>query len=188
MRKTNGWMAVVLLLVGLTFAGPAKAAGRGPATVDDLLQQLRILQAQVDSLEREAQGKKIDRRAMQAGLRDVDDRLERMEDQLRRLRRVEPVPAPMPMDDASFAALRRSVDRARFTSDKMNVIGAAASSQLFVVRQVLALLDEVEPSSAKLDALQILWPRVLDRQNSFLIYDSFPFSGDRQRARIILER
>ena len=188
MREKNGWLAGIVLLLGLMVASPAQAAGRGPATVDDVLQELRLVQAQVDALEREASRKKVNGSAVRSGLHDVGERLDRLEKQLRRMRRVEPPPPPMPMDDRSFEMLRRSVDRAPFVSDKLAVLSSAAGTQLFVVPQVLTLLAEIHPSSARLDALQILWPRVLDRQNSFLIYDSFRFSADKRRARAILER
>ena len=187
MRGTNGWLATTMLILGLLLAPRAHAAGRNDLTVDAVLQELRLAQSQLQAIERETSRKRVDANAVRTGLRDVSARLDRLEKQLRRMRRVEP-PAPVPMDDASFAALRRSVDRVPFTADKLGILSTAAATQFFVVPQVLTLLDEVAGSTARLDALRILWPRVLDRQNSFLIYDSFRFSDDRSRARAILER
>lgn len=188
MRNIGSWLAGMVLVIGVVLAGPAHAGGRGNDALDDLLREVRQIQAQVDELEREASRKKGGNdKKLRSGLHDVGERLEDLEKRMRQLRRAEyAAPVPVPMDQGAFAALRRSVDRAPFTTDKLAILSTASRTQVFVVPQVMELLEEIGPSSAKLDALQMLWPRVLDRQNSFLIYDSFRFSGDRQRARAIL--
>jgi hypothetical protein len=43
-------------------------------------------------------------------------------------------------------------------------------------------------SSDKLRALELLAPRMVDRQNAFKIYDAFTFSSDKEKARAILRR
>ncbi|WP_373046878.1 DUF4476 domain-containing protein [Vulgatibacter sp.] len=185
------WVAAVLLAFGLFTAAPAQARGRGPDEIEQLLRELRALQQEVRAIDRDVSRRRIDRDRVQSRLHHVDDRLQHMERQVRRLRRIGPPAAPqppalLPMDDASFASLHRTVDRIPFGSDKLAVVASAVGMNFFVVPQVLALLDEFPHSSDKVEALRILWPKVLDRQNGHQIFAAFPFSSDRQQVAHII--
>jgi len=66
------------------------------------------------------------------------------------------------------------------------VLRDGARDDNFLVSQTKALLEQFSFSNDKLEAVRILWPRVLDRNNSFLLYEAFPFSSDKEKLRKII--
>jgi len=97
-------------------------------------------------------------------------------------------PAPRPMPPERFQALVRAVDHESFSGNKLTVISQAASDSLFRMEQVEQLIRRLSFSSDKLKALDVMAPKVVDRQNAFKIYDAFTFSSDKDQARKILKR
>lgn len=184
MRKHLATSLTALFLVTLV-ALPAVAARWEPLGPDALLAEIRALRADVRAVEREAQGKKIDGKDVRKKLDRVSDRLERLERSLERTRRT---PPPLPMDDASFRALLHAVERAPFSRDRLAVVTSAASTNFFATAQVERLIQAFAFSSERTEALRILWPAVLDKQNGFLLYDDFPFGAERRAAQAIIAR
>lgn len=175
--------SVTALILVTLVAVPALAAGWEPLTPASLLAEIRALRADVREVERETQGKKVDGREVRKKLDRVSDRLEKLERSLERMNRQ---PAALPMDDASFRALLQAVERARFSRDRIGVVSAAASTNLFAAAQVERLLQALTFSSERLDALRLLWPRVLDKQNGWMLHDDFPFGSERRTAEAII--
>ena len=95
-------------------------------------------------------------------------------------------PPPPIVDDDTFDSLIEAVDDQAFSQDKLRVLDDAAASRWFRVDQVARLLDQLAFSEDKLHALQTLAHRIVDRQNTFKLYNSFVFANDKARARKIL--
>lgn len=100
----------------------------------------------------------------------------------------EPVmpPPPVPMDAPAFQQLTDHINGEGFESGKLEVLGLAVKHAWFTVAQVKALLELYPFSSGKLSALRLVAPVIVDPQNSFTIFDSFPFDSDKKAAKEIL--
>ena len=61
-------------------------------------------------------------------------------------------------------------------------------SQYVAVSHIERVLPLFSFSQDKLRALEIMAPRIVDRQNAFKIYNLFTFSNDKEKARRILGR
>lgn len=99
-----------------------------------------------------------------------------------------PAPAVRPIRDGELRALKSAIDNAGFSQDKLTVIEEAARSSYFLVGQAKEILGQLAFSADKLHALELLAPRLLDRKNTFQLYEAFSFSADKDQAREILRR
>ena len=97
-------------------------------------------------------------------------------------------PPPSPIGREELRALRRAIDGEAASRNKLMVVEQAARAQWFLVAQAKELLGLLPFSADKLRGLELLAPRLLDGQNSFALYDAFAFSGDKDKARAILQR
>lgn len=192
-------LALSLLASAPAAAVPAPARPSRPAPtmvlVDqrDLLDELRALQSQVQELQSQA-NKGREKKELRRGLDSVSTRLARLERTIRQSRPAAPdrrpplvVVGPTAMAPASFAALHKSVSTASFDNDRLVVVRTALRDNWVAVDQARTLMAEFRMSSVKVEALRLLWPRVVDRENGFRFYEDFPFPSDRSAARAIIE-
>jgi hypothetical protein len=98
-----------------------------------------------------------------------------------------PMRGPRPIDDGSLQALIQAINAEGFSDGKTRVIAQAARSHYFLVGQLKRIVEQLAFSADKVGAVQMIAPRLLDRQNAFQIYDAFTFSADKERVRQILE-
>jgi hypothetical protein len=185
-----------LFALALLLAGAAQARPSPMAQFDqrDLLRELAELQQQVKALQAKTGNGKKDRE-LRSELEGIGSRLSRLERSVRTSRQIVVDQRPPShvvvggrvMDAASFAGLRRSLAASHFGSEKLTVISTASRNNWFDVSQVRVLLDGFAHASERLQALRLLWPRVVDRGNGFLLYEAFPFQSDRRAAQQILE-
>lgn len=97
-------------------------------------------------------------------------------------------PGQAAMDAASFTSLTAAVGGESFSDGKIKVIRLSASSNYYTCAQVGALLDSLTFSADKLKALEILNPRIVDRQNIHTIPSHFTFSSDKDAATKLLSQ
>ncbi|MBN2360599.1 MAG: DUF4476 domain-containing protein [Deltaproteobacteria bacterium] len=107
-----------------------------------------------------------------------------------------PAPPPMPAPTAppaivlmparDFRALLGALKGESFGDGKLRVLAEAARRGWFSAEQVVALLGQFDFGNDKLKALEILAPRLADRENAFKIFQAFDFEGDKNKARAIL--
>jgi hypothetical protein len=97
-----------------------------------------------------------------------------------------PPPAYQPMADGQLQRLMKAMSREPFSEDKLNVLGDASAGNYFLVSQVLQVLPQFQFSKDRLQAVRVLWSRVLDRQNSFQLYNAFQFSNDKAELKQII--
>lgn len=93
-----------------------------------------------------------------------------------------------PLGKKRWANLKRAIKAEGFAEGKLRVLDSATQDSYFLVGQVKQLLKLFSFGDDKLQALEIVTPRILDRENSFQLYKSFSFAGERDRAKAILER
>ncbi|HEY0840877.1 MAG TPA: DUF4476 domain-containing protein, partial [Vulgatibacter sp.] len=135
-----------------------------------------------------------DGRDLRRGLESLGARLARLERSIRSSRpvnvdRLPPrvVAGPVPMNPASFASLHRSVAAASFGSDKLVLLRSALRENWVAVEQARVLMGEFMVSRDRLDALRLLWPRVVDRENGYRFYEDFVFASEKNAVQAIID-
>jgi hypothetical protein len=103
-----------------------------------------------------------------------------------------PAPPPAPvivaMEAGAFQQLLGAVNNESFGRDKLRVVREAAKGQHFEVQQVVRLLGAFSFPGEQIQALEIVAPRILDRQNVFQIYSVFTFPSYKRQAEGILSK
>jgi hypothetical protein len=97
-----------------------------------------------------------------------------------------PVPVVQPINDNRLRRLTDAVARESFSREKLTVLREAAPHDHFLVGQTRMLLEQFTFANDRLEAVRILWPRVLDRNNGFQLYEAFVHSSDKQKLRQII--
>lgn len=97
-----------------------------------------------------------------------------------------PAPVVQPIPEARLRKLTEAMARESFAREKLVVLRDASQYDNFLVGQTRPLLEQFAFSNDKLEAIRILWPRVLDRNNSFQLYEMFTFSSDKEKLRRII--
>lgn len=93
----------------------------------------------------------------------------------------------MPMSDFEFKELYNNVENESFESDKLSILSISSNYNLFSVKQILQILSLFSFSESKIESVRILFPNVIDKQNSHLIISSFTHSSDKERVRKIID-
>ncbi len=99
-----------------------------------------------------------------------------------------PVPTVQPISEGQLQQLLNAIAKESFGDGKIRVLESAAPSQYFLVPQVMKILQRFSFGDDKLDAVRTLWPRVLDRDNSYQLYQAFNFEGEKNQLREIIGR
>jgi len=97
-----------------------------------------------------------------------------------------PPPAYQPIGDGRLQKMMNAMSREPFAKDKMNILEEASQGNYFLVSQVLQVLPQFQFSKDRLQAVRMLWPRVLDRQNASELYGAFSFSKDKAELKQII--
>ncbi|HEX8819393.1 MAG TPA: DUF4476 domain-containing protein [Archangium sp.] len=99
-----------------------------------------------------------------------------------------PPPAPVyqPIADAMLRSAMKAMDREPFADDKMNVLEDVADNNYFLVSQVIQVLPQFKFSKDRIEAVRVLWSRVLDKQNGYQLYNAFQFSTDKAEVKRII--
>lgn len=99
---------------------------------------------------------------------------------------VPPVIYPMPEKD--FRDLVTSLSNESFDENKVAVLESAAKYNNFDVDQVVALMNQSTFSTWKIKVVEITYPYVIDKYNSFKIINNLSFSEDKEKVRQILSK
>lgn len=99
-----------------------------------------------------------------------------------------PQPQVNPISEPQLQSLMQAIQKESFGDGKLRVLEAAAPTQYFLVPQVMKILQKFSFGEDKLDAVRLLWPRVLDRENSYQLYQSFSFPAEKEQLKNIIGR
>jgi hypothetical protein len=100
-----------------------------------------------------------------------------------------PPPAtPLPVDEETLANAIAHIGNESFEEDKLRIVRDLASSQYFLVAQVEKILPAFSFENTKVKIVEILAPRILDRQNAYRLYGSFTFSSNKAAVEKLLAR
>lgn len=84
---------------------------------------------------------------------------------------------------AEFRAVQAGVQGEDFSDGKLALLRSAAADRWFSADQVRQLVQGLSFGSDKVEAAAILYPRVADIQNWYLVYDAFDYDSDKQALR-----
>jgi CxxC motif-containing protein len=93
-----------------------------------------------------------------------------------------------PMSPEAFAALLNMLDEASFSDEKYNIVKEAASKNYFTSKQILKILNKFSFEDDKLKTAKLLYPRAVDPENFFVVYDAFTFSSSKEELRKWVEK
>jgi hypothetical protein len=97
-----------------------------------------------------------------------------------------PTPVVQPIGEGKLQRITEAMAREGFPREKLTVLRDASQHHHFLIAQIRPLLEQFSFANDRLEAVRILWPRVLDRDNAFQLYEAFPFASDKQKLRAIL--
>jgi hypothetical protein len=83
------------------------------------------------------------------------------------------------MNQADFEQLVSTVERQSFSDDKLRIVKSATSYGYISAAQAARLIKLITSSQGQEDAAVALYEAVCDRQNWYVVYDSFTFKSTR---------
>jgi len=109
-------------------------------------------------------------------------------DAIKKQQYVDEKPPITVMNEGDYRTLVSAINNEAFEENKINVLQASVKYNYFSVEQVIGLIDLSPFSSWKLKALELTYPFIVDKNNSYKILNSFNFSDDKNKAQEILDR
>jgi len=85
-----------------------------------------------------------------------------------------------PMNNNSFSQLKQTVNNSSFESDKVMMVKQVITSNYFTVKQVKEILRLFNFESSKLEIAKLIYPKTIDNQNFFSVFDEFSYSSSKQ--------
>jgi len=92
-------------------------------------------------------------------------------------------PTPEPMNSAELRELKNALKSEAFESGKVALLKDASKNYYFTSDQVGTLLDLFEFDNDKVEAAATCYPRVVDKENFFVVYSHFEFDASKEELR-----
>lgn len=90
------------------------------------------------------------------------------------------------MSDYDFRLLLSDLKQESFTQDKLSIIEIVSSSNFFTVYQVYQIIETIDFSEDRIEAIELLFPSIVDKYNSYRLLSLFNSSIDKQTVRNII--
>lgn len=97
-------------------------------------------------------------------------------------------PDAVPMNEASFQHLKESLKKESLSSNRIFLLESAAAENRFTVHQLIEILDLHTFSKERIRAVEIIYPWIIDKNNSLLIFGAMKFSSEKEEVKKIIER
>lgn len=97
-----------------------------------------------------------------------------------------PPPQLYPVTDQVLASIIGAIDRENFSDGKVRVVQQASATNYFLCAQVAQILRRYQFSQDRLSAAALLKPRILDAQNSYVLFSAFDYDSDKAKLKAIL--
>lgn len=97
-------------------------------------------------------------------------------------------PVRQAISDANLLQVMNAIRQESFPDEKMRVLESVVPNNWFTVAQTKQLIDLFTYSSNKVHVVEVVAPRLLDKENSYMLYSSFTFSSDKEEVQKILAR
>jgi len=86
---------------------------------------------------------------------------------------------PQPVSSSDLARIRNAMDEEAFGKGKREVLRSASRDRWFLVQQALGLIEQFSFDEDKVETLAMLHPKILDRENWYLVYAELTFSSSK---------
>jgi len=93
---------------------------------------------------------------------------------------------PMPQD--KFQKLLDMLRKEAFESSKLDIVRTAAKDNFFTSEQVKEIMETFKFDENRIKVAKILYPRVVDRENFFIVYSALTYSSSREELRKWIEK
>ena len=94
---------------------------------------------------------------------------------------------PVPLASSDLGALLQHLETENFSEGRLRVLVQAVPHAWFSSAQVLLILGRFDFGNDKLQALRLVAPKIVDRQNAYTIYQAFTFDAEKAQAQQILK-
>ncbi len=152
--------------------------------------EIRIIKEKLKNLDQNYISKLRSRDEEKAG-RIIDaiyNMLDRLENKM--YQDVHPTPPPPPMPQAvnqvDFKRMLESIKHEPFGDNKLAVVRTITQNNFFTVAQTIEVIKLLNMSNEKINALEMMYPKVLDRANGYMIINEFTFNSDKEKAQRII--
>lgn len=88
---------------------------------------------------------------------------------------------PREMSPAAFSELQNMLKDAGFDSDKLDILELAAKDNYFTCKQIESVVKTFSFDDDKENAVKILYPSCIDKQNFFTVLKVFTFDSSRKK-------
>ncbi len=92
-----------------------------------------------------------------------------------------------PVDENTFLAIRKQLRSCSFQSDLVKMLESIAPYNYFTMSQLQTLLKDQTSDDKRLAVLEHVFPRLLDKNNWFMLYDFFTFQSSKDKVKSIAE-
>ncbi len=93
-----------------------------------------------------------------------------------------------PMPEDKFQELLNMLQKEAFESGKLEIVRTAAKDNFFTSEQVKRIMETFQFDDYKVKAAKILYPRVVDRENFFVVFSTLTYSSSREELRKWIEQ
>ncbi len=90
------------------------------------------------------------------------------------------------LNEQAFSFLLGKVRSASFDDDKYTLLEVASLGCFYTCNQCARMMELFSFSDGKLHVLKIMAPRIVDAQNAYVIYKTFTFDSDKEKATEIM--
>lgn len=90
------------------------------------------------------------------------------------------------MSSAAFQNFLSSLKNESFADDKLRVVKITSNKSFFSVGQIKTVVEQFSFDEDRIEAVSLLYPKVVDEENAHLILDSFTFSSDKEEIEKII--
>ncbi|MDQ3368118.1 MAG: DUF4476 domain-containing protein, partial [Myxococcota bacterium] len=90
---------------------------------------------------------------------------------------------PGAMAPEAFKRLAAAIEAADFDSGKLAVVRQAAEANHFQANQIAVVLGLLDFDDGRVEVAVAMWPKLVDPENSFVIFAKFDFEGGREKLR-----
>jgi hypothetical protein len=97
-----------------------------------------------------------------------------------------PPPQPQAVNPVDFSRMLESIKHEPFGDNKLAVVKTISQSNFFTVAQTIEVIKLLNMSDEKITALELMYPKILDRANGYLIINEFTFNSDKENAQRII--
>ncbi len=92
-----------------------------------------------------------------------------------------------PMDAASFSSLLSELEDESFSDNKLDILKTAVKTNNFTVDQLCQIMDKFDMDEDRVKAVRIVYPHVVDPENSHKLLSKVTFSDSKKKIREIIE-